>query len=71
MSAIKIFPLSVLNSKKAVAKGYRLKLCLRHAEGNLKKFGNFLLVSATASSETHHNLVWFHCDGNHGSFISE
>ncbi|MXP54057.1 hypothetical protein FD737_13320 [Pantoea sp. Seng] len=66
MSAIKIFPLSVLNSKKAAARCYRLKLCLRHAEGNLKKIGNFASVSATASSETHHNLVWFHCDGNHG-----
>jgi len=69
MSAIKIFPLSVLNSKKAVARGYRLKLCLRMAEGNLNDFGNFASVSATASSETHTNLVWFHCDGNHAEFI--
>ncbi|QDY43068.1 hypothetical protein D8B20_14805 [Candidatus Pantoea soli] len=69
MSAIKFFPLSVLNSKKAVAKCYRLKLCLRVAEGNLRIFGNFLPVNATASAETHHNLVWFHCDGNHAEFI--
>ncbi|KAA8673157.1 hypothetical protein F4W08_04240 [Pantoea dispersa] len=69
MSAIKFYPLSVLNSKKAVAHRYRLKLCLHLAEGNLNDFGHFPFISAAASTETHHNLVWFHCDGNHAGFI--